>query len=324
VNSLVVGLLSALFATNQAIAVSNVVAQTTGISVSILDPNDPLEKEFKKLEDDDDAAQAEVDRWIQENAAFAAKGAGVPNAELNRRIMKRFEPVRAGYEDFIKRNPKHARARVAYASFLHDMHDEEGEKAQLDKALELDPNDPAVWNNLANYYGHRGPVTQAFAYYEKAIALNSREPVYLQNFATTVYLFRKDATMYYDITEQQVFDKALDLYVKAFKLDPTNFPLATDLAQSYYGIKPVRTDDALRAWTNALAVANDEIERQGVYIHLARFKLNAGRFAEAHAHLDSVTNTNYAELKARLRRNLALREEEAKGTNTSPAAPIAK
>ena len=46
--------------------------------------------------------------------------------------------------------------------------------------------------------------------------------------------------------------KALALYAQALKLSLTNFPLATDLAQSYYGIKPVRTADALRSWTNAL------------------------------------------------------------------------
>lgn len=319
VSSLLIGLLSVVVATNQAVAVSNLVAQTTGLAVTVPDPADPVEKEFKKLEADDDAAQAEVDGWIRENMEFTAKGAGIPPAELNRRIMKRFESVRKGYEDFIKLHPNHVKARLAFASFLDDIHDEDGEMEQLEKARELDPKDAAVWNNLANYYGHNSPVTKAFEYYEKAIELNPSEPVYYQNFATTTYLFRKDAMEHYHITEPQVFDKALDLYVKALKLDPTNFPLATDLAQSYYGIKPVRTEDALQAWTNALMVAHDEIEREGVYIHLARFKLNAGRFAEAHAHLHAVTNENYAELKSRLTRNLEERERQAKETNSPPA-----
>ena len=37
-----------------------------------------VEKEYKKLMEDDDAAQAEVDQWIRDNDAAAAKGAGVP------------------------------------------------------------------------------------------------------------------------------------------------------------------------------------------------------------------------------------------------------
>ena len=66
----------------------------------------------------------------------------------------------------------------------------------------------------------------------------------------TVFLFRKDAREFYGITEQQVFDKALGLYAEALKLDPKNFPLASDVAQTYYGIRPMRLDDALKAWTS--------------------------------------------------------------------------
>ena len=318
-NTLVVGLISALIATNQAVAVSNLITRTTGLTAAVPDPNDPVEKEFKKVEAADDEAQAEVDGWLKDNNEFAAKGGGLPPAEMNRRITKRFEPVRKGYEDFIRLHPNHVKSRLAFASFLDDIHDEDGEMEQLEKAHELDPKDPAVWNNMANYYGHNSPVKKAFEFYEKAIELDPHEPVYLQNFATTVYLFRKDAAEYYHITEQQIFDKALALYAQAFKLSPTNFPLATDLAQSYYGIKPVRTADALQAWTNALAVARDDIEREGVYLHLARFKLNAGMFAEAQAHLNDVKNENYSELKNRLARNLEERERQAKQTNSVPA-----
>src|SRR5262245_53358032 len=102
-------------ATNTPAAVSNLLAQTTGLAVAIPDSNDPVEKEFKKLMQDDDDAEAEVDGWIQDNQAFAAKGAGIPPAELSRRIRRRLEVVRKSYEDFIKRHPDHARVRIAYA-----------------------------------------------------------------------------------------------------------------------------------------------------------------------------------------------------------------
>ena len=97
----------------------------------------------------------------------------------------------------------------------------------------------------------------------------------------------------------------------------TNFPLASDVAQTYYGIRPPRTEDALRAWTNALSLAHDEIEREGVYVHFARIKLHAGRFAEAQSHLDAVTNEMYAGLKTLLTRNLNEEESKAKGTNAA-------
>ncbi|HSY09805.1 MAG TPA: hypothetical protein VK840_02710, partial [Candidatus Dormibacteraeota bacterium] len=241
-NDLTIGLLSVLLATNQPQAVSNLIQQNIGVSVPIVNPNDPAEQELQKLMADDDAAQAEVDKWIRDNNAFAAQGAGESKAELNKRILARFDPVRKGYEDFLRRYPDNARGHLAYGSFLNDIGDEDASVEQNETARKLDPKNPAAWNNLANYYGEHGPLTNAFTDYSKAIELNPAEPVYYQNFATTVYLFRKDAEQFYGINEQQVFDKALTLYQKAVRLDPGNFPLATDYAQSYYGIKPLRTN----------------------------------------------------------------------------------
>jgi hypothetical protein len=100
------------------------------------------------------------------------------------------------------------------------------------------------------------------------------------------------------------------------RLDPQNFPLASDVAQTYYGIEPMRTDEALKAWTNALRIASDEVEREGVYVHFARIKLHDGRYAEAHGHLRMVTNAVYGDLRKRLERNL--QERESPATN-SPA-----
>ena len=161
-------------------------------------------------------------------------------------------------------------------------------------------------------------MTKAFDYYTKAIALNPNEPVYYHNFGTTVFLFRKDAREHYQINEQQVFDKALALYHEAMKLSPNDFPLASDVAQTFYGIRPSRPEDALRAWTNAFNLANDDIEREGVHTHFARVKLHAGRFDEARLHLNTVTNEMYAELKRRLTRSLKDEEAKAKETNAPP------
>ncbi len=317
-NELLIGLVGAVLATNQPLAVSNLVQQQTGVSITITNTNDPAERELEQLMIADDAAQDEVDKWIRDNNDFYKQGAGVPREEMNKRIMERFAPVRKGYEDFLKRYPKSAHGYLAFGSFLNDIGDEDAAMEQYEKSRQIDPKNPAVWNNLANYYGEFSPVTNAFAYYTKAIELDPNEPVYYQNFATTVYLFRKDAREFYGINEQQVFDKALSLYRQAMKLAPNDFPLATDYAQSYYGIKPLRTNDALMSWTNALHIARDELEREGVYIHLARVKLSIGEFDEARAHLAAVTNEVLSDLKNRLERNIV--RQEHPGTNDIDAA----
>jgi len=245
------------------------------------------------------------------------------NISLDARIQQRLDPVKKAYEAFLLKNPKHAKAELAYGSFLNDIREEKDALVHWEKALQLDPKDPASWNNLANYYGHNGPVEKAFEYYTKAISLKPTEALYYENFAATVYLFRRDAKNYFKITEPQVFDKAMALYAKAQELDPQNFLLATDIAQSYYGMKPTKTgneeqdrkasekmtDDALKAWRKAYDLARDNIERQGVLLHFARFQINAGRFEEARKNLNSVTNDMFAGTKRNLTRKLEGKEK---------------
>ena len=83
----------------------------------------------------------------------------------------------------------------------------------------------------------------------------------------------------------------------------------------------------IAAWTNAMQIAHTDAERQGVALHLARVKTYAGMFAEAQAHLDTVTNAAFLDLKKQLTRSLYSHEhpEAAGATNAvnvpSPDAP---
>jgi tetratricopeptide (TPR) repeat protein len=313
--SLLSGLLGVLVATNQPSAVSNLIRERTGAKIEITDANDPVEREYLRLLELDDAAQTEVDRWLTDNDKLTGTGASLDQGTMRGRIRQRFEPVEKAYKDFLERNPKHVKGRIAFGSFLGDIGREDEAREQYEKAKEVDPKQPAIWNNLANYYGHNGPVTNAFACYEKAIELNPNEAIYYHNLATTVYLFRSDATNYFTITEQQVFDKAMALYRKALALDPENFPLATDLAQTYYGIKPPRVKDAFRAWEDALKIARDDIEREGVHLHFARWHRTAGDFEAARRELNLVTNQMYAVMKTNILKTLA----KAEATNAAAA-----
>ena len=100
-------------------------------------------------------------------------------------------------------------------------------------------------------------------------------------------------------------------------LRPLDFKLASDVAQTWYGVKPAPAtneparkaaelaviESGLGAWTNALRLATLDEEREGVWLHLARWKIKAGRWAEVRTHLDAVTNLVHAVVKQRLERN---------------------
>ena len=310
-------LLGAALAANPPPAATNLAAEKTGLSIPVINTNDPVENEYYRVLLDDDAAEKEILGWMDNADAFAKAGGGPSPLTLNMKIQQRLDGIKKEYEDFTERHPNHVNARLAFGSFLNDNRDDEGALAQWEAARQLAPANPAAWNNLANLYGHRGPIKKAFEYYGKAIELNPSAPVYYHNLAATVYLFRKDAGEYFHLNERQIFDKSLALYRQAIKLDPDNFILFSDYAESFYGANPPRWKDGLEAWTEALKIARDEVEREGVYIHLARIHLKLGDYEQARSDLDVVTNANYAGLKERLTRNL----NEAK-TNT-PAAGAA-
>ncbi len=105
VNKLLAGLLGALVTLGQLSAATNGAVPAADAAVAIPDPNDPVEKEYKQLMADDDAAQGEVDQWLRDNEKFTAEGAGVPGAEMSRRIRQRLAPIRSAYEDFIPITP---------------------------------------------------------------------------------------------------------------------------------------------------------------------------------------------------------------------------
>lgn len=281
--------------------------------------SDPVETELKKITDDDESAMAEVEQWVAEAGRTNSPAA---RAGLKQRIDRRQEAVGKAYADFIQRHPRHISGRIAYADFQVGAGDEDGARETLENALLIDTNSAVVYSDLGHLYTHTGPVRKAFDCFARAIELDPKEPEYFQNFGTLVYLFRRDAMEIYGITEQQVFDKAMNLYSNWLRLDPTNFPAACDVASTYFGIQPLRAGDALQSWTNALSLARSSVEQEEVRLNIARIQIAARQFAAARTSIDSVTNAALADTKQRLLRAVHTREMEASGTNAPGRSAI--
>ncbi len=181
-------------------------------------------------------------------------------------------------------------------------------KAQIAEARDLRSiqarGNGIYWNEQADLFCHQGFITKAFECYEKAVAAEPNDPIIWQNQAICIFLYRKDSTAYYQLDEQALYDKVFALYDRALRLDPENFALATDMAMTYYSIKPQRPEDALKAWHKVLALADNEAERGSVYLHLARTLLNAGRPNDARWMLAQVNSPENFTMKATLMRRL--------------------
>lgn len=325
-SDLLVGALTVLLSTNPPATLTNLVREKTGFAALSVNTNDPVARELKAIMEEDDQAQEEIDRWIEQADGPDDTAARLASVTLRGRIHQRIEPIKTRYQRFLEAHPTNATAHLAYGSFLNEFGEEGRAIEHWEKARQLDPSNPAAFNNLANSYAHVGPVEKSFPLYEEAIRLDPGEPIYLHNFGTLVFLFRRDATNYFQCDEQAVFRRAFELYQRAIALDPLNFQLAADVAQTYYGWNlPAVTNQvearaaelglastALQAWTNALALAPSEVDREGVYLHFARWNIRLGRFEEAQANLASVTNEANLLLRNRLKRTLEEREEAAR------------
>jgi tetratricopeptide (TPR) repeat protein len=327
VSELLIGALGALLSTNPPAALTNLVTERTGLILPAAATNNPVEQRLREIMAADDAAQDDVQKWLDGSDKPADPLTAPSATAVKAKVAQRFDQVKALYEGFLKEHPGHARGFLAYGSFLNDIGDEEAAIGQWEKSRELDPQNPAAWNNLANSYAHIGPVEKSFPCYEEALKLNPREPIYWHNYGTLTFLFRTDATNHFKTDEQGVFHKALDMYQEAIRLDPNNFKLLTDVAQTYYGVKPEPAESAegrraadlklahtaLGAWTNAFALAPDEDDRQGVLLHMVRWHIRVGQWDDAKSRLAGVTNELHQTMKSRLERNLKER--------TSPKVP---
>jgi tetratricopeptide (TPR) repeat protein len=296
-------------------------------------PPATVEQEVDNLVQLDDLSHEEIEQWMAEAVTNRFANDIAQKAALNLKIKQRRDVVDAAYAQFLVRHPDHVRALILYGSFLREGGQDAEALQQWQQASRLAPTNAAVWNNLGNYYGEEGPVTNAFACYAKAIEIAPREPLYHQNLARNIFLNHAEAIQYYRLKPQAVVAKAQLHFRKVCELWPTNFAAATEYAQSFYaaqvpltGSRPADwaaaqklSDEALAAWKSALKLAGTEVERQGVCLHMARIQINAERWSEARKSLAEVREPTLAGLKAELEVKLEARKDGPSGLPKSPA-----
>src|SRR5208283_5064059 len=102
-------------ATNQPVAISNAIQQSTGITVPVVDQNDPTQIELRALMQEDDTALAEVNDWINTNTIPQTNR--VARLAFQSRINDRLGLVKKDYDHFLRNHPDSARGYLAYGTF---------------------------------------------------------------------------------------------------------------------------------------------------------------------------------------------------------------
>ena len=252
------------------------------------------EKEFAQILQADNAAITQITSWIHNNLDRIQENETERDA-LALRIRDRLAPIRQQYLDFLKRHPQHARARVAYGSFLTHIDHRQGAIDQWKQALKTDPKNAAALNNLAIHLGTialqtrqtRG-IQEAFRALDKAIQLNPKEPLYRHNFATLLCSFRQPASRYY-------------------KIKP-----AADRAEAFLDLTPFPHAEAIRAWQATLAIAETPDERDWAYLQTAIAHFKGEQWKHVTSTLKRMTGEHHQALAGQLRRATEAKLDEPK------------
>lgn len=288
----------AIVATNGTPATSTNAASATPASTNV---EAKIESRYQLLLQQDDAALEEIQKLIKKsNAQQGADLKEHSEDELRLMIQSKVDAVKKGYQSFLKENPHHVKAMIAYGSFLCDIQEEEeGVKWWL-KAQDLDPKNAAVRNNLANHYSHDGDPKRAIEEYEAAIQIQPSEPTYYFNMGNVMYLFRKETAESKNWTEDEVFEHSLDSLRRARDLEPANYDYAYAYAETFYGVKTPNWQRALDAWDYCLKLNITPLQRDQIYTHLARINIRLGKIKKARDYLDQVKSEQWQDLRQRL------------------------
>jgi tetratricopeptide (TPR) repeat protein len=286
------------------------------------DPFHAVEREFQKLLRQAAESRSTAERLLLEaNRPVVQSRAPAPRPAGSRDLAAAEEQrVAALFDQFLARHPGHSAARLIYSNLLLEYRPPEEALAQLQLARQHDPSNPLVCAAIGHHQLHFGQITNALLSFARALELNPYETANYQNLATTLLLYRNDVRALYRIDDQEIFDHVSSLMDQAVRLEPFNYMLAYDVAETYYNIKPLRPGPAIGAWLRVLKSTRNPEAWQGVYLHLARIEVMSGRLEDARRHLSRVTLPVLLKLKERVRLNL---DRQLAVASTAPSLPEA-
>ena len=264
------------------------------------------EVELQSIFTADNTAITEVAKWIKENNTLIRTDPERRD-QLAQRIRMRLDRVRKLYLAFLEKYPNHARARAAYGSFLTHLDDQQGALRELKASAKLAPFNAAVHNNIATHLGtiavesdRHTRVGEMLDAYQKAIRLAPHAPLYRHNYTIALSLFQKEAAVHLQCTPREVIEEALKQITEALRLDPKNFEIAADLAETHHDFKPLPREKTLTAWKHAATLATTNDERGWAELQMAIVNIETNHFKEAKQHLEKVNVEIYTRLKQRL------------------------
>lgn len=195
------------------------------------------------------------------------------------------------YDRLLRVNPNYVPGCVAYGLLLSRIGMTREGAAFMYKANELDDQLPVVKNQLGNFCIEEGRPLEAFVFYNAAIALEPREPLYYYQLGTLLAeardIFLKDAP---GMWTRAKIDRAMQAaFLEATELAPGDWRYAYRYGLSFYDIEMGEWEAALQFWNVFETKLKPGIEQQVCRLHQAKVLGKLRRIKDAQAKLDTVT-----------------------------------
>ena len=220
------------------------------------------------------------------------------------------EQVTHEYESLLRDNPDFAAGYAAYGYMLWKVGLRKQAFAMLVKANDLEPDIPLVKNEMGNYLAEEGKPLEAISYFQSAIKLEPREPLYHYQLGSLLYEARDDFLRSGEWTRASLDHAMQDSFKSAAELAPDRIEFTYRYAESFYDMKEPDWHSALGAWEGLEARAKSDIERQTMRLQEANVLLNMGNAGQARKVLATVTIAALDAQKQKLVARLAPDQEK--------------
>jgi tetratricopeptide (TPR) repeat protein len=172
----------------------------------------------------------------------------------NYSLVANYDPALEAYNEAIKIAEQNkispveayrARSDVFYYTRNYDLSNKD-----LEKILELNPDDYQATYNIGLNYKYKGDLDKAKSYLDKSSELN------LEFYKKAIETNPKDESSYYQLgeilLERDEYDEAITNFKKALELNPENVNTYNELGRCYYRQKNFQ--DALTAYEKAIEI----------------------------------------------------------------------
>ena len=208
-------------------------------------------------------------------------------------LDRRINDLVQSYRTYLTENPEDVSALVLYGKLLRRVQlKDEAFRAFL-KADSLDPTLAVVKQQIGTHLAETGKGKAALPFYFSAVELEPETPEYHFALGQLLYAFHDEFIEESIFTAPALERETMKAFRKAVSLAPENFDFQMRLGEAYYDMISPDWRSALLHWKRmGDRFGHDALRRQIIDLHRSNVLAKLGRYEEAKALAETITEPN--------------------------------